>query len=121
MWAIWWKKYYKLYTVLSSVGVVFLMCIFVNCICLACIVVILCICFILCVFVILCKRQRTDIGKNSFVNRTIEDWNQLHAEVLGTLPCKLSTLKERITKAIIGVSEGKIKCAENHLKCSERK
>ena len=28
------------------------MCIFVNCICLACIIVIMCICFILCVFVI---------------------------------------------------------------------
>jgi hypothetical protein len=31
-------------------------------------------------------RQRTDIGKYSFVNMTIEDWNQLPAEVLGTLP-----------------------------------
>jgi hypothetical protein len=37
----------KLYTVLSSLDVVFLMCIFVNCICLVCIV-------ILYVFVILC-------------------------------------------------------------------
>jgi hypothetical protein len=36
-----------LHTVLSSFGVVFLMCIFVNCICLMCIV-------ILCVFVIIC-------------------------------------------------------------------
>ena len=39
------------------------------------------------------RRQRTDIGKYSFVNRTIQDWNQLPAEVLGTLPCKLKTLK----------------------------
>jgi hypothetical protein len=31
--------------------------------------------------------DKTDIGKNSFVNRTIENWNQLPAEVLGTLPC----------------------------------
>ena len=30
------------------------------------------------------RRQRTDIGKYSFVNRT----NQSPAEVLGTLPCK---------------------------------
>ena len=35
------------------------------------------------------RRQRTDIRKYSFVNRTIQDWNQLPAEVLGTRPCKL--------------------------------
>jgi hypothetical protein len=34
------------------------------------------------------RRQRTDIGKYFFVNRTIQDWNQLPAAVLGTLPCK---------------------------------
>jgi hypothetical protein len=39
------------------------------------------------------RRQRTDIGEYSFVNTTIQDWNQLPAEVLGTLPCKLKTLK----------------------------
>ena len=50
------------------------------------------------------RRQRTDIGKYSFVNRTIQDWNQLPAEVLGTLPCKLKTLKKRVRKAIIEVS-----------------
>jgi len=49
------------------------------------------------------RRQRTDIGKYSFVNRTIEDWNQLPAEVLGTLPCKQNTLKKRVRKAIIEV------------------
>jgi hypothetical protein len=50
------------------------------------------------------RRPRTDIGKYSFVNRTIQDWNQLPAEVLGTLPCKPNTLKKRAMKAIIGVS-----------------
>jgi hypothetical protein len=34
------------------------------------------------------RRQRTDIGKHSFVNMTIQHWNQLPAEVLGILPCK---------------------------------
>jgi len=34
------------------------------------------------------RRQRTDIEKYSFVNRTIQHWNQLPAEVLGILPCK---------------------------------
>ena len=50
------------------------------------------------------RRQRTDIGKYFFVNRTIQDWNQLPAEVLGTLPSKLKTLKKRVRKAIIEVS-----------------
>ena len=50
------------------------------------------------------RRQRTDIGKHSFVNRTIQDWNQLPAEVLGNLPCKLKTLKKRARKVIIEVS-----------------
>jgi len=47
------------------------------------------------------RKQRMDILKYSFVNRTIQDWNQLHAEVLGTLPCKLNTLKKRVRKTII--------------------
>jgi hypothetical protein len=34
------------------------------------------------------RKQKTDIGKYSFVNRTIQVWNQLPAEVLGTLSCK---------------------------------
>jgi hypothetical protein len=49
------KKKVKLYTLLSSLGVVFLKYIFVNCICLVCIVILyvfftLCVC----VFVIIC-------------------------------------------------------------------
>ena len=32
-------------------------------------------------------KQRTDIGKYSFVNRSIKNWNQLPADVLGTFPC----------------------------------
>ena len=45
-------------------------------------------------------RQRTDIWK-CFVNRTIQHWNQLPAELLGILPCKLITLKKRVRKVII--------------------
>ena len=41
------------------------------------------------------RRQRTDIGKFSFVNRTIQHWNQLPAEVLGILPCKPITFIKR--------------------------
>jgi hypothetical protein len=30
------------------------------------------------------RKHRMDIGKYSFVNRTIKNWNQLPAEALGT-------------------------------------
>ena len=40
------------------------------------------------------RRQRTDIGKYSFVNRTVQQWNQLTAEVLGILRCKPITFKK---------------------------
>ena len=40
------------------------------------------------------RKHRADIRKYSFVNRTIQNWNQLPAEVLGTLPCKPNTLKK---------------------------
>jgi len=47
------------------------------------------------------RRQRMDIGKYSFVNRTIQHWNQLPAVVLGILPCKTITFKRRVRKVII--------------------
>jgi hypothetical protein len=50
------------------------------------------------------RRQRKDVGKYSFVNRTIQHWNQLPAEVLGTLPCKPTIFKKRLRKMIIEVS-----------------
>ena len=50
------------------------------------------------------RRQRTDIEKYSFVNRTIQDWNQLPAEVLGTLHCKPNNMKKRAKKVINKVS-----------------
>jgi len=52
------------------------------------------------------RRQRTDIGKYSFVNRTIGDWNQLPAEVLETLPCKPSTFRKRLRKVITECIKG---------------
>jgi len=47
------------------------------------------------------RRQRTDIAKYSFVNRTIQHWNQLPAEVLGILPRKTITFKRMVRKVII--------------------
>ena len=46
----------------------------------------------------------TCIGKYFFVNSNIQDWNQTPAEVLGTLPCKINTLKMRVRKGVIGMS-----------------
>jgi len=46
------------------------------------------------------RRQRTDIGKYSFVNRTIRLWNKLPMNALGTFPIKQSTFKKRIRKAV---------------------
>jgi len=47
------------------------------------------------------RRKRTEMGKYSFVNRTIQHWNQLPAEVLETLPCKQITFKKRVRRVII--------------------
>jgi hypothetical protein len=46
------------------------------------------------------RKQKTDIGKYSFVNRTIQLWNQLPADALWTLPCKSSNFKKRVRKVI---------------------
>jgi len=47
------------------------------------------------------RKQRTDIRKYSFVNRIIQNWNQLLAEALGTIPRKPKTFRKRVRKAII--------------------
>jgi hypothetical protein len=44
------------------------------------------------------RKQRTDIGKYSFVNRTNQLWNQLPADALGTLSCKSSNFRRRLGK-----------------------
>ena len=47
------------------------------------------------------RKQRTDIGKYSFVNRTIENGNQLPAEALVTFHCKPKIFRKIVRKAII--------------------
>ena len=47
------------------------------------------------------RKQRKDIGKYSFVNRTIKNWNQLPAEALGAFPCKPKIFRNRVRKAVI--------------------
>jgi hypothetical protein len=47
------------------------------------------------------RKQRTDIVKYSFVNRTTKNWNQQPAKALGTFPCKPKIFRNRVRKAII--------------------
>jgi hypothetical protein len=51
------------------------------------------------------RKQRTDIGKHSFVNRTITDWNKLPEGVIGTSHGKTLIFKTRVRK--VKTSEGK--------------
>jgi hypothetical protein len=46
------------------------------------------------------RKQRTCIGKYSFVNRTIKPWNQLPAETLATFACKSHSFRKRVRKVI---------------------
>ena len=41
------------------------------------------------------RKQRTDVGKFSLVNRTIEIWNQLPESLLASILCKLNTFRKR--------------------------
>jgi hypothetical protein len=46
------------------------------------------------------RKQRIDIGKYSFVNRTIQLWSQLSADVLGTFSSKPINFRKRVRKVI---------------------
>ena len=46
------------------------------------------------------RKQRRDIGKYSFVNKTIRNWNQLPVEVLGSFSCKLKILEKDLGKQL---------------------
>ena len=46
------------------------------------------------------RRQRTDIGKYSFVNRTIRLWNRLAAEIFRAFPCKSNTFRKMVRNTI---------------------
>jgi hypothetical protein len=46
------------------------------------------------------RKQGTDIRKYSFVNKTMQLWNQLPADALGTVSCKPSNSRKRVRKVI---------------------
>ena len=39
------------------------------------------------------RKQRTDVGKYSFVNMTIKSWDRLPASLLASFPSKLNTFR----------------------------
>jgi len=45
-------------------------------------------------------KQRTDVGKYSFINRTIKSWNQLPEKLLASFPCKLNTFRKRVKNVV---------------------
>jgi hypothetical protein len=47
------------------------------------------------------RKQRTDIGKYFFVNRTIPLWNNLPANAFGTPAAKPSNFRKMVRKIII--------------------
>jgi hypothetical protein len=51
---------------------------------------------------IMARKQRTDVGKYCFINRTIKMWNKLPNEALKTFPCTSHICRERVRKVITG-------------------
>ena len=50
------------------------------------------------------RKQRTDAGKYSFVNRTIRSWNQLPAGLLASFPCKINTFRKGVKNVVTSKS-----------------
>jgi len=46
------------------------------------------------------RKQRIDVGKFSFINRTINSCNQLPASLLASFPCKLNTFRKRVKNVV---------------------
>jgi len=46
------------------------------------------------------RKQRTDVGEFSFINRTIKSCNQLPAGLLVSFPHKLNTIRKRVKNVV---------------------
>ena len=46
------------------------------------------------------RKQRTNVGKYSFGNRTIKSWNQLPAGLLASFPSKLNAFRKRVKHVV---------------------
>jgi hypothetical protein len=51
------------------------------------------------------RKQRTDVGKYSFVNRTIIDWNQLSEGEIGALTGNTYSFRKKVGKVITSVAK----------------
>ena len=51
------------------------------------------------------RKQRTDVGKYSFVNRTITDWNQLPEGEIGALTSNTYSFRKRVRKVITSAAK----------------
>jgi hypothetical protein len=71
------------------------------------------------------RKQRTDIGRYSFVNRSVKLWNQLPAEALVTFPWKSHISRKRVRKVIVCEEKWRVFCSvvterpkvQGHEKC----
>jgi hypothetical protein len=54
---------------------------------------------------IMARKQRTDVGKYSFVNRTITDWNQLSEGEIGALTVNTCSFRKRVRKVITSAAK----------------
>ena len=55
------------------------------------------------------RKQRTDIGKYSFMNRSITDWNKLPEGAIGTSHGKTRIFKTRVRKVKLRDMNSKVK------------
>jgi hypothetical protein len=55
------------------------------------------------------RRQRTDVGIYSCVNRTIRLWNKLPMNALGYFPIEIITFRKRVRKVISEVNGSEVK------------
>jgi len=46
------------------------------------------------------RKQRTAVGKYSFVHRIIKSWNQLPVNLLASFPCNLNAFRKMVKKAV---------------------
>jgi hypothetical protein len=53
------------------------------------------------------RKQRKDIGKYSFVSRTIKNWKPLPAEALGSFSCRPKIYINRVRRGILNGVERK--------------
>jgi len=66
------------------------------------------------------RKQKTDVGKYSFINRTIRNLNQLPASPLASFPCKLNTFRKNVKNVVTskGIQGGVSVNTWSDMKCN---